>query len=50
MENKDIINDFRQYAKDPARWFKRYQRQCRAYPRTWNKIVKEIVDGKQKRI
>jgi len=48
MVNTDIVEDFRMYAKDPARWFKRYQRQCRAYPKTINKI-KELQHGQQKR-
>jgi len=46
MDNVDIIMDFRMYAKDPAKWHKRYQDNCRAYPKTWNRI-KELQDGKK---
>jgi len=45
MINKDIVNDFRQYAKDPARWVDRYQNQCRFHEET----TQERYNGKQKR-
>ena len=45
QRNNDIINDFRKYKEDPARWVKNYQHQCRFHPED----QKENTDGKQKR-
>jgi hypothetical protein len=45
----NIVEAFRIYAKDPAKWFRRYQDACRAFPETWNKIIKECNDAEKKR-
>lgn len=38
-----IIEAFRQYTKDPAKWFKRYRDQCRCY------LTEEQKDASKKK-
>jgi hypothetical protein len=45
-----LLKALRGYAKDPVPNLVGYQEYCRAYPDTWNKIIKECTDAKQKRI
>lgn len=40
----DIIMDFRWYAREPVRWFPRYQKQCRFYFGDW----KDNYNAKEK--
>jgi len=45
-----IVGTLRRYAEAPDKDWKGYQKYCRAYPRTWNKIIKECNDAEYKRI
>jgi hypothetical protein len=42
---KGIVEDFKDYALDPARWVHRYQKQCRFYAGDW----KENYNAKGKK-
>jgi hypothetical protein len=43
-----IVGTLRNYAKAPHKDVEGYQRYCRAYPETWNKIIKECKDAEEK--
>ena len=45
-----IVGCLRDYAKSPEKDWRGYQKYCRVYPDTWNKIIEECKDAKQKRI
>ena len=44
-----IVGTLRRYAAAPDKDVEGYQKYCRAYPETWNKIIKECNDAKQER-
>ena len=45
-----IVGTLRNYAAAPDKDVEGYQKYCRAYPDTWNKIIEECRDAEEKRI